>query len=222
MEEAEVRGSLPEIIRNDQDLYEGNLVHYLQAIFSDASNLNKPYHNFRHMFHVLWLCYDACWYYTNELSRQDKRNLLIAAVFHDFDHLGRSGPDQLNIDRAIAGLRMYLAPQDVLHLANIEALIQATHYPYTVPSETLHLAARILRDADVGQSLNAAWIQQVIFGLAAELGKTPLELLEMQEPFLSNLRFATDWARTVFPKEHIEQKVSEANELLSLLRMRPL
>ncbi|MBV8807817.1 MAG: hypothetical protein JO033_04010 [Acidobacteriaceae bacterium] len=221
MVELEVRGSLPQIIRNDQDLYEGNLIHYFQVIFNDASNLNKPYHNFRHMFHVLWLCYDACWFYTNELSRRDKRNLFIAAVFHDFDHLGRPGPDQLNIDRAIAGLRMHIAPEDVPHLATIEALIQSTHYPYTVASESLHLAARIIRDADAGQTLNAAWIQQVIFGLAAELGKTPLEVLEMQEPFLSNLRLATEWARTMFPKEHIEEKINEANELLSLLRKRP-
>jgi hypothetical protein len=53
MPEVEIRGSLPQIVRNDHKLYEGNLVHYLQVIFNHAINLNNPYHNFRHMFHVL-------------------------------------------------------------------------------------------------------------------------------------------------------------------------
>ena len=48
MSEVEVRGSLPQIVRNDQDLYEGDLTHYLKVIFNHAINLNNPYHNFRH------------------------------------------------------------------------------------------------------------------------------------------------------------------------------
>jgi hypothetical protein len=57
----------------------------------------------------------------------------------------------------------------------------------------------------------------VIFGLAAEWGKTPMELLEMQAPFLSSLRFNTEWARSIFPREYVQEKISEATELLSLL-----
>lgn len=218
MPEVEIRGSLPQIVRNDQNLYVGDLVRYLQVIFNHAANLNNPYHNFRHMFHVLWLCHEACKFYADELTKREKRNLLIAAVFHDFDHLGNPSPDQLNIDRAIAGVRAHVAREDIPHLATIEMLIQATHYPYLVASETLDLPARIIRDADVGQTLTAAWIQQVIFGLAAEWGKTPLELLEMQGPFLSRLEFSTEWARSIFPREYIDEKIKEANELLSLLR----
>jgi hypothetical protein len=217
MPEIEIRGSLPQIVRNDENLYQGDLIHYLHVIFNNASNLDNPYHNFRHMFHVLWLCHEACRFYRDELHRREQRNLLIAAVFHDFDHLGEAGPDQFNIDRAIAGLRRHIAPEDIPHLATIEALIQATHYPYTVASDSLDLPARIIRDADVGQTLNAAWIQQVIFGLAAEWGKTPMELLEMQAPFLSGLRFNTEWARSIFPREYVQEKISEATELLSLL-----
>ena len=221
MSEVEVRGSLPQIVRNDQDLYEGDLTHYLKVIFNHAINLNNPYHNFRHMFHVLWLCHEACKFYADGLTKRDKRNLLIAAVFHDFDHLGNSSPDQINIDRAIAGLQAHVAEEDVPHLATIEALIQATHYPYLVPSESLDLPARIIRDADVGQTLTAAWIQQVIFGLAAEWGKTPLDLLQMQSPFLSHLEFGTEWARSTFAREYIDGKINEANELLSLLQAVP-
>ena len=44
------RGSLPEIIRNDHRLYQGNLTAYFQVIFNYGQNLQHPYHNFRHMF----------------------------------------------------------------------------------------------------------------------------------------------------------------------------
>ena len=111
-----------------------------------------------------------------------------------------------------------MSKEDLPHLTTIEALIQATHYPDLIPSESLELPARVIRDADVGQTLTAAWIQQVIFGLAAEWGKKPMELLEMQSPFLSNLQFSTEWARNTFPREYIDEKIKEANELLSLLR----
>jgi hypothetical protein len=104
--------------------------------------------------------------------QSDRRNLLIAALFHDFDHLGNRSLDQLNIDRAIAELRVHVSKEDLPHLTTIEALIQATHYPYLIPSESLELSARIIRDADAGQTLTAAWIQQVIFGLAAGGGKS--------------------------------------------------
>src|SRR5437899_12891226 len=104
MSEVEVRGILPQIVRNDQDLYEGDLSHYLKVIFNHAINLNNPYHNFRHMFHVLWLCHEACKFYADGLTKRDKRNLLIAAVFHDFDHLGNSSPIK---STSIALLRVY-------------------------------------------------------------------------------------------------------------------
>ena len=58
-----VRGTLPEIIRNDAGLYEGDLKVYFKAVFTNAQNLQKGYHNFRHMFHVVWLCYQAIAFY---------------------------------------------------------------------------------------------------------------------------------------------------------------
>jgi hypothetical protein len=45
-----------------------------------------------------------------------------------------------------------------------------------------------------------------------------MELLEMQSPFLSHLQFSTEWARNTFPREYIDEKIKEANELLALLR----
>jgi hypothetical protein len=213
----EIKGSLPEIIRNDADLYEGDLTYYLRVVFRHATNLNNPYHNFRHTCHVLWLCYQACIFYSNTLSRKEMRDLLIASLFHDFNHTGKSGPDSVNIARAVAGVRRYITNEDSPELDNIISLIGATEYPHTSHRSTLSLPSQILRDADLAQALDKVWLQEVVFGLASEWGKTPYEVLRGQTAFHNRLRFHTSWAQDRFPRAIIEQKIAEANELLAIL-----
>jgi len=169
--EVEISGDLPKVIGNEENLYEGNLIYYFQVLFFRANNLYNPYHNFRHMTHVLWLCYNACQYYAHELSPRSMRTLLIAALFHDFDHTGRphrgdEDPDGINIEIATSGLRRYLASDDRALMSEIEALIEATHFPYRVDSQKLDLLGNIIRDADLAQALSPVWIQQVVIGLA--------------------------------------------------------
>ncbi|MDP1690286.1 MAG: hypothetical protein Q8L52_03760 [bacterium] len=210
-------GSIPEIIRNDGHLYEGDLVRYFQILFHHAQNVKHPYHNFRHVSHVLWLCYKACLFYRDVLTAREMRNLLIAALFHDFDHSGQFGNDDLNIERAIRSLRNYILQVDRPFLEKIAELIHATEYPYVVPLEKLTLCGKILCDADMSQALSVAWIQQVIFGLSAEWNKKPIEVLKIQKPFLMGLTFHTVWAHHQFPKREIEAKIKEARELFELL-----
>ena len=214
-----IRGTLPEIIRNDDALYEGNLIHYFQVVFKYAQNVSKPYHNFRHIMHVLWLCYQACIFYQKELNPRQMRNLLIAALFHDFDHAGMMGNDDLNITRAIRAVQKYLLPEDDEAMQDIVTLIAVTEYPHQ--PGTLDLRAHILRDADLAQCLSVAWIQQVVFGLSAEWNKTPLEVLMAEERFTRGITFQTDWAKTMFPPEVIDEKIAEAQELIELLRIDP-
>ena len=77
---------------------------------------------------------------------------------------------------------------------------------------------QILRDADMGQSFAMAWIQQVIFGLAEEWGKQPIEILGMQAGFLGSLEFHTNWGKKMFPQSQIDIKVAEAKEMMDLLK----
>lgn len=213
----DIHGSIPAIVRNDSRLYEGDLKHYFQVVFNKAQNLRNPYHNFRHLCHVMWLSYKACEFYRDTLNPREMRNLLIASLFHDFDHTGKSGPDSVNIGRAIAGLVENLLPEDEEGFLEITRIIKATEYPYSITLDKLNLPCQIIRDADLSQALTVAWIQQVIFGLSEEWAKSPIEVLKMQEPFHKNLRFFTDWAKQEFPPEVIEQKVSEAQELIEIL-----
>lgn len=223
---SEVTGDLPKIIGNEERLYDWNLTYYFRILFFKSTNLRNPYHNFRHMLHVLWLCHTACRYYQNELTPRRMRNLLIAALFHDFDHPGHphpgeDDPDRINIPIAIAGLRQYILPADRPFLPEIEALIEATHYPYKIGSDKLDLLGRIIRDADLAQALTPVWIQQVVIGLAQEWGMQPLEVLRGQASFLAGLSFHTCWARQLFPQELIRAKTEEAEALLRLLQTEP-
>jgi hypothetical protein len=154
------------------------------------------------------------------------RNLLIAALFHDFDHPGHphpgeNDPDRINIPIAIAGLRRYVMPADRAFLPQIEALIEATHYPYKIGSDKLDLLGQIIRDTDRAQALSPAWIQQVVFGLAQEWELSPLEVLKRQGSFLAGLSFSTGWAQQLFPEELIQAKIEEVEQLLQLLHTEP-
>jgi hypothetical protein len=223
---SEITGDLPEIIGNEENLYEGNLIFYFRILFYNSTNLGNPYHNLRHTLHVLWLCQKECRYYQKKLTRRQMRNLLIAALFHDFDHPGHpypgeQDPDRINIRIAIAGLRRHIEADDRASLPEIEALIEATHYPYKTAGEELDLLGKILRDADLAQVFSQVWIQQVVIGLAGERGVKPIEVLRAQEPFINTLSFQTRWARQMFPQELIKAKIEEAEKLVRLLETDP-
>lgn len=202
------------LMGNEEGLYEGTLHYYFAVILDQGENLGHAYHNFRHMMHVTCRAYEACRYYRAVLSPRAMRTLLIAAMFHDFNHRGTSGNDRLNIERSLSGIRSHIAPEDRPHLDKIESLIEITEYPPKVESVTLELSAKILRDADLSQALAPVWFQQVIIGLAREWNKHPVEVLKIQEGFLSSVSFATQWGEEQFGPL-VTQKVNEAKRLLA-------
>lgn len=210
-------GTIPHLVLNLEDLYDGNLVHYFKALFFKAQNLNKPYHNFRHMLHITWLCYEASQYYYGTISRPKIRALLIGGLGHDADHSGMLGQDDLNIQRSWRFIETNALPEDRPLLPSVKEYMWATEFPHKTPGEQLSLPAQILRDADMSQTLSVAWIQQVIFGLAAEWGKQPIEVLRMQTGFLSSLKFHTSWAQEKFPQSTIDAKIDEVKQLLEIL-----
>ena len=212
-----VIGTIPEIIANAHGLYLGNLRYYFQVFFKYTQNLEAFYHNFRHMMHVTYLCYLACVFYRDVLIPRRMRNLLIGALFHDFDHLGATVSDDINIARALVGLRRHILPRDKFELPDIEEIVAASEFPHKkdVP---LSLEALILRDADIAQVFSSVWVQQIIFGLAKEKGVSPHEMLEGQEAFLKNLHFETKWAQEKFPQRIIDAKIEEVRGYIDVLR----
>lgn len=208
----QVRGSIPEIIRNDAHLYKGDLCYYYRVTWHHAKNLKNTYHGFGHVFHVFYRCYEACLFYQEKISPEEMRILLLAAMFHDFDHPGVGGHDDLNIIRAVRGFRKHVLQGDQPIVERVVSLIDITEYPYKFDTSDLTLLAQILRDADMMQSLGPVWIQPVIFGLAGEWDASPLEILKSQPSFIKNLKLYTAWGQELFPQSEIDAKIAEAQE----------
>lgn len=203
--------TLSEII-NGTKFYSGNLKHYFKVVFS-AKNATNAYHNFRHMLHVVYQCHEALKFYRMD-TFSSNRALLVAAIFHDYEHTGRAGNDDLNIELAIRGFRKHILPHDENIKEEVERLIRSTQFPYV--EEASDLSSMILRDADLTQALSVAWIQQVVFGLAVEWGTTPLAVLKSQKQFLGALQFKTAWAKEAYPESAIKAKIDEAEALLEI------
>lgn len=214
-------GSLPAIVKNDEGYYLGDLRYYFKILFTKAQNLNNPYHNFRHITHFLRLSFDAIRFYLNDSrmgSLRQRRNFLIASIFHDFDHTGKAGPDIINIERAVKAFKTYCHPDDIDYQDEIENLIRSSEYPHKSSTEKISLHAQLMRDIDLTQAISSAWIQQVVFGLAAEQGKQPIELLKAQETFCNNLKFSTAWAKQKFTTDILAGKIQEVREFVEILK----
>jgi hypothetical protein len=184
-----------QIINNVEDKYPGDLKHYLRVIWY-SPNVNVPYHNLRHMLHVMWATYQGAQYYKDQIDPRTLRNMLIAALFHDYNHPGESGNDSKNIEIAIKGLKTFILHQDRPFLDEICGYIKATQFPHL--KLDLTLPGKIIRDADVAYTLSDAWIQTVSFGLSEEIGLSTEEMLRGQEGFLKSLQFETEWAKNEY------------------------
>lgn len=185
---------------------------YFKALFYSRGAAN-PYHNIRHTLDVMIRC-DAALNYYELFSRE----LMIASLFHDFDHTGRAGNDDLNIELAVRGMRKHAAGFETDNSLNqIESIIRSTEYgPGGHLKENNCQYCRILQDADLAQAFSPAWIRIVLFGLSEELNITPVQMANLQIDFLSKLEFKTTWAELNFDSL-IPEKIQETKDLLSLL-----
>lgn len=198
------------IILNANQRYNGDLVHYFIHV-CEAPNFHMPYHNFRHMCHVLWEAYDGA--VQMGLNKEEMRILLIAALMHDYDHTGVKGSDSVNIDRAIRALDQIALEEDRKYLIEIRAMIRATQYPYT--DEVFTDNQLLLRDADQSQTFSLVWMQS-LGGLSLELGISFKDILKMQRPFMESLQFHTLWGKNkFFPM--IPMHLARVDEVLNIL-----
>ncbi len=205
--------TIVEIIKNKDNTYPGDLKDYFKVIWY-SPNVNNYYHNLRHMLHVMWATYQGAMYYGDKISPLTLRNMLIAALFHDYNHSGNTKDDGSNIEIAIKGLKCHIDPIDAPYFDEISSYIKGTQFPPVVMD--LNLPASIVRDADVAYTLADVWIQTVNFGLNVEIGISTKKMLKLQEPFLRALKFMTEWAEKEYGSK-IEGRIEEANEMYSII-----
>lgn len=218
MYEDQFAGDIPNIVNNKDKIYAGQLRYYLTVVFG-APNIYHGYHGLRHMLHVMWVCYQACIYYSKLGTTDGRRwrNLLIAALFHDFGHTGKQGDDAVNIEIAIDALRQYILPEDEEFLDEIIAILKATQFPHADLGSSMTLEQSIIRDADLSQAFGVAWIGEIAAGFGAELGKTPRQMLEQQLRFLNGLKFYSDFGKVFYGESAVKAKTAETAALLDIL-----
>lgn len=206
---------IAKIINNDEGLYEGNLRYYYKFVFL-APSVNNPYHNFRHMIHVMCSVYEAvkfnCYY---EIGADRFRALLIAALMHDYGHSGKMGHDHQEILNTLALLEKIILEEDKYLLPEIQELIKSTEFPYS--EAYISIGAGILRDADASQAFSDAWLQQIVFGLAQELEISAEACLRQEITYLQSLRFYSEWGQIVLAIK-VKSKIMEIEELLDLIK----
>lgn len=171
------------------------------VLHNNTSN-NLPYHNLNHLLTVLKNVDSAYEYYKNtnlSLTEKDYKELLLAALFHDVNHTGGKDTDDINVGLAIKSLREFwfnFIDEKVdtdIDINEVCSIISTTEYPYTLDSNELTQKQKILRDADLLQSVEPNWIQQVIMGLCQEMNIPVEDMIKGQREFLSSIEFNTAW-----------------------------
>lgn len=175
-----------------------DVIPYLLAN-NDANLL--PYHNFNHLMTIVKWCGRMSSYYP--LNAVQRRGLILAAAFHDFNHSGGHSTDISNITMALIGLTdfscKFSIPNDVYDIA--VDCIRVTEFPFRHTPTTL--AQSIIRDADLLQGIEPTVKYTMVNGLRREievsLGRpmTEVEFCERNIMFRSSLMFYTTYAQEV-------------------------
>lgn len=183
------------------------------------SGYNNPYHNNNHLINVFNNCIEICSYHG--LDNNECEICGLAALFHDFNHNGKVGQDDINIPIAIDAFKIFWetlknnVTNEIYqeYLIRVPHLIKMTNFPDRPKSITL--IERIIQDADMLTMYNDDWKDSVIIGLAQEF-KIPLkEHINNQFTFIENLDFCTVYAKN----KHNDNKEKLINELIKIKRI---
>lgn len=163
-------------------------------ILTNKSN-NAPYHNLNHLLTVTRHCYEALEYMDMGYNEY-REHLLMAALFHDYNHSMGEQKDDVNVGLAKRELQKFIEEENIeLSIPFMWEVLDATQYPYVIPSKELNIYQRILRDADLMQIYEYDWLKQNIFGLSEEM-KIPVEqLIPGTIAFLKGIEPLTDYGK---------------------------
>lgn len=163
-------------------------------IENNTSN-NLPYHNLYHSLCVMsevGRMIDITDYF--DLTSEEERDLLIAALYHDYHYTIGPIPDSLKVDMTVIKLPIGTSFND-----RVRRLIKYTAYPYSkdiILNENISkidYMGLILREADLCQCLKDNSIHQCIFGLKEEMDPsnkmTYYEFISKCIEFIESVRY---------------------------------
>jgi len=188
------------------------LTEYLEYFRQHTSHQTQGYHNQCHSYSVALNCYEGAMN-TALLTSNDRTALLLAGLFHDFNHTQNTDTyyqtDAVNIRIAVSGfLEIHSKvkhPVDDVVRRKVVYLIQTTEYPYKTPSNKLQCPlAKIIRDADLMNIYEQPKVAlQQLKGLYQEKlnmmfnENVPAEKqwMEDNKTFLKSVKFITQWGK---------------------------
>lgn len=198
-----------------------NKYDYLRKAFKYIIKNNKsngaPYHNLNHLLTVTKAVYDGV---SEETTADDKmmKEMLITAIFHDFNHSAGKTTDDKNIEEAKKGIKNFLKEEKIdADFKFISEVLDATQYPYIIDKKDLNIYQGIIRDADIVQVMMYNWIHQSAFGLSQEFGKSFEEFIPAQKKFIESVEFNTQWGKNL-KEAHWDKVVKETEMLESIFK----
>lgn len=175
-----------------------NLEYYFELLLTKNSAITNPYHNIFHTITVFVNSYHMA--KSENCSEEQIRTILIAALFHDFNHSGGKKSDQDNIKEAISFFEKHSKESDSVN-DNVIEIIKSTEYPYTINEKDLNLEQKIVRDADLTQMYTDNFLQQVIYGLLVqEQGLELNKAIETQIKFMNYVHPLTKYGNQLYTK----------------------
>jgi hypothetical protein len=179
--------------------------HYLDY-FLKHNYSTAEYHSIYHGICVALNAYEGAQH--EKLSNSQTKSLVLASIFHDYDHSGGTLPDTGNIIRAIRGLteaayhdKTFGMELTIEEFTQTIQILGITKYPYEKTPESL--MEKIIRDADLMQAYenDLVVLKNQYDGLHIEIERsvptkfTREEFAKGQRSWLdSNVTWYSQWA----------------------------
>jgi hypothetical protein len=187
-------------------------------ILTNTAN-NAPYHNLNHLLTVTKHAYNAL-RFNNNFYGGCMEDVLVACLFHDYGHSQGALPDSENVSIAKNALAEFNHKEQAnLDLNFMFSLLNATQYPYIIPSEELDPYQKIIRDCDLCQIYEYDWLKQNIFGLSQEMNISVVDLIPKQRDFLSSIQPLSEYGKFMYDT-HFEDVLNELIILQKLMDIR--
>lgn len=181
-----------------------NLVWLFDFVREQNPSNNLPYHNWFHTCCVVAECIEAGQYYN--LPFVSYKQLVAAAIMHDYRHSGGKKSDRDNVDEACRHANIQLKGRGFSDefTQPVVATILATEYPFT--TKPFSIEQKIIRDADLMMITHDNWFLTTVDMLKQEIGVSEnreiplLEAVFKQRSFIHAAVLYTDWGREKYDK----------------------
>lgn len=182
-----------------------NAINFINISNTESNNL--PYHGIDHLFCVFEMMHNII--DNNSYDIDNKKELYLASLFHDYAHSGGSLTDKENIINALDGLILFHKAHHDFNLEIAIDLIKATEFPYNIKEEDLSFLQKLMRDADLCYLFSNLSIVKLYNGLRNEFKSGYNTFLTNQFNFLNSVKFYNEYYNKLWQNEIKEIRLKE-------------